>query len=108
MGRNGKVTVEMIDDALRGASGACSGGCCGCAGGDSKAAARRQALLERLLPLVPQLDERRRLVLVQRYGLDGEEPKTLQAIGTQLSRTRERIRQIQNMGLEKLQELLAD
>ena len=94
-----KVSIEAIDRSLRslGSNGEeCCDGNGHCAGG----------LAERLVPLLEQLDERRKMVIVQRYGLNGNRPRTLQSIGDELDRTRERVRQIQNMGLAKLQEML--
>jgi len=50
------------------------------------------------------LGERERQVLVLRYGLIDEEPKTLEEIGKRLGLTRERVRQIENVALRKLRE----
>ena len=41
-------------------------------------------------------------VLRMYYGLDGEEPMTLEEIGTYVGRTRERVRQIKEKALQKL------
>lgn len=41
-------------------------------------------------------------VIVARFGLGGEEPETLDVIALQEGYTRERIRQIQNLAIEKL------
>jgi DNA-directed RNA polymerase sigma subunit (sigma70/sigma32) len=43
----------------------------------------------------------------RRFGLDGDEPETLEAIGRRLDYSRERIRQIETAGLRKLRALLA-
>ncbi len=61
------------------------------------------ALLSQALTLCLQsLDERERQVLVLRYGLVDEEPKTLEEIGRRLGVTRERVRQIEVEGLRRL------
>jgi RNA polymerase primary sigma factor len=41
-------------------------------------------------------------VIALRYGLDGDEPRTLQEIGDMLGVTRERVRQIESRAKEKL------
>src|SRR3989338_8703792 len=51
--------------------------------------------------LIKNLPERQQGVLVQRFGLDKEEPKTLEAIGQKYEITRERVRQIEEDGLKK-------
>src|SRR5256885_66629 len=48
------------------------------------------------------LPDRERMVLVLRYGLVDEEPKTLEEIGKRLGLTRERVRQIELESLRKL------
>jgi len=62
---------------------------------------RSQALQQALAAL----GERERRVLVLRYGLDDDEPKTLEEIGRRLGLTRERIRQIQAEALRRLASL---
>lgn len=52
-----------------------------------------------LYDLVSQLSDRLRQVIVGRYGLDGQRPRTLQAIGQGLGLTRERVRQLQQEAL---------
>jgi RNA polymerase primary sigma factor len=51
------------------------------------------------------LSHRERRVLELRYGLDGQQPSTLDEIGRTFNVTRERIRQIENQSLKKLQRL---
>ena len=46
-------------------------------------------------------------VIRERYGLDGEKPKTLEEIGKELGITRERVRQIEKNAVRKLGEFLA-
>jgi RNA polymerase primary sigma factor len=62
---------------------------------------RRAALQQALAAL----GERERQVLVLRYGLADDEPKTLDEIGRRLGLTRERIRQIQVEALRRLANL---
>lgn len=56
--------------------------------------------------LLDQIDEREARVLRMRYGLGGEEPKTLKEIGEVLGLTRERVRQIENEALKKLNQVM--
>ena len=58
-----------------------------------------------LREILATLTIRERRVLELRYGLDGEQPRTLDEVGRTFSVTRERIRQIENQGLKKLRAL---
>ncbi|MGZ4387564.1 MAG: sigma-70 family RNA polymerase sigma factor [Gaiellaceae bacterium] len=62
---------------------------------------RSQALLQALAAL----GERERAVLVLRYGLEGNDPSTLEQIGRALGLTRERVRQIEVEALRQLSRL---
>ena len=103
-----KVVLEEIDLALRSMNPknrkpyhSCE--CCCPSGNNGKAL---QKLGKQLLPLVAKLEDRKKMVITLRYGLNGDNPKTLQAIGLKLNRTRERIRQIQDTALTQLLESL--
>ena len=68
------------------------------------------ALMRRRDDLVSVLDDlaaNERTVLRHRFGLEGDAPETLEAIGARLGLSRERVRQIEGAGLRKLRALLA-
>ena len=60
---------------------------------------------EALQNALKKLSYRERRVLELRYGLGGEHPRTLNEVGRTFNVTRERIRQIENQSLKKLQSL---
>jgi RNA polymerase primary sigma factor len=60
---------------------------------------------EALREALENLSYRERRVLELRYGLGGEHPRTLDEVGHTFNVTRERIRQIENQSLKKLQSL---
>jgi RNA polymerase primary sigma factor len=60
---------------------------------------------EALREALENLSYRERRVLELRYGLGGEHPRTLDEVSRTFNVTRERIRQIENQSLEKLQSL---
>jgi RNA polymerase primary sigma factor len=60
---------------------------------------------EALHAALGKLSYRGRRVLELRYGLGGQRPRTLDEVGRAFSVTRERIRQIENQSLKKLQGL---
>ena len=59
-----------------------------------------------LIRLLDKLSPREQLIIVMRFGLDGNEPKTLEAIGEHFNVTRERIRQVEAKALKKLKSVL--
>jgi RNA polymerase primary sigma factor len=59
-----------------------------------------------LVSVLDDLAENERRVLRRRFGLEGDEPETLEAIGLELGLTRERVRQIEAAALRKLRGLL--
>jgi len=54
-----------------------------------------------------QMPEKQRMVVVRRFGLDNEDPATLEELAVQMGVTRERVRQIQQEALVKLKRALA-
>jgi len=64
----------------------------------AETALRREALRG----ILSKLSERERQVLELRYGLDGQQPRTLDEVGRAFNVTRERIRQIEHQSLKKL------
>lgn len=74
---------------------------------DENAGTPLQALSEKadtalIYEVLPTLDAREREILRQRFGLDGNDEKTLEELGEKFGVTRERIRQIQELALAKL------
>ena len=59
-----------------------------------------------VVKLLDKLSPREQLIIVMRFGLDGNEPKTLEAIGEHFNVTRERIRQVEAKALKKLKSVL--
>ncbi|MBP9093183.1 RNA polymerase sigma factor RpoD/SigA [bacterium] len=61
-------------------------------------------LAEKLSCALGKLNERERDIVTRRFGLDGNEPDTLEILANKYSLTRERVRQIEVAGLKKLAE----
>jgi len=61
-----------------------------------------QARTKELAGALEQLNPRMRRVLSLRFGLDGELPRTLEEVGSQLGITRERVRQLETRALREL------
>lgn len=59
-----------------------------------------------LQELVKNLEEREATILRYRFGLDGGPERTLEDVGVKFGVTRERIRQIQNLALNKLRKMI--
>ena len=64
--------------------------------------ATRGALRDELMAALDELTPREKDVIMLRYGLDGDEPRTLEEVGRALEVTRERVRQIESSALGKL------
>ena len=52
--------------------------------------------------LISTLNNREREIITRRFGINNEEPKTLEQIGKILGFSKERIRQIENIALQKM------
>jgi RNA polymerase primary sigma factor len=59
-----------------------------------------------LQEMIKMLDPREATILRYRFGLDGGPEKTLEEVGQKFGVTRERVRQIQNIALNKLRKMI--
>lgn len=55
--------------------------------------------------LLNKLDDREREILTRRFGIGNEEPKTLEQIGNDLGFSKERIRQLESIAIQKLRKI---
>jgi len=69
---------------------------------DGEAAVERLIQQEEVAAILRRLLPREREVLALRYGLEGEDPLTLEEIGERFGLTRERIRQIEEGAMRKI------
>lgn len=79
--------------------------------GDERAVNPLDALADKNLhhqldDLLEVLDEREHRIIDARFGLDGKKPMTLEEVGREFGVTRERIRQLQNVALDKMRKAL--
>ena len=57
-----------------------------------------------VINLLHKLDKREQEIIKKRFGIENEEPKTLEQIGNVLGFSKERIRQLENIAIQKLRE----
>lgn len=74
-------------------------------GPDSRAEHQEMILLMR--DWLQKLSDKQRLVIMRRFGLDNNDPATLEELAAEMGVTRERVRQIQQESLAKLKRTLA-
>ena len=65
-----------------------------------------QTSLNLLGKMLTKLNARESTILKYRFGLDGEKERTLEEVGQEFGVTRERIRQLQNMALQRLKRMM--
>jgi len=75
-------------------------------GGDPESLLQSSEVGSLLDDWLAQLSERQRSVIERRYGLSGLDVATLDVIATDLGLTRERVRQIQMEGLDRLRKII--
>ncbi|MDY6820562.1 MAG: RNA polymerase sigma factor RpoD/SigA [Deferribacterota bacterium] len=61
-----------------------------------------KTLSDSLNEIIEELPERERNIIIWRFGINGEAPKTLEEIGNLLSISRERVRQVEARALNRL------
>ncbi|HEY3863800.1 MAG TPA: sigma-70 family RNA polymerase sigma factor [Verrucomicrobiae bacterium] len=66
----------------------------------------QKTVTKMLREMVKTLDPREATILQYRFGLDGGSEKTLEEVGAKFGVTRERVRQIQNIALNKLRKMI--
>jgi RNA polymerase sigma factor (sigma-70 family) len=71
---------------------------------DPLTVATEVARCEEVVRALCLLDDREGRVLMMRYGIGGDDPRTLSYVGAALGITRERVRQIENRALSKLRD----
>jgi RNA polymerase primary sigma factor len=67
---------------------------------------RDKTLRQDVRDILEELEKREAEILTLRFGLDGSKPKTLEEVGRKFKVTRERVRQIQNIALNKLRRVM--
>jgi len=68
---------------------------------------RERNLKSDLNGMINSLDKREADILRMRFGLDGHDELTLEEVGRKFKVTRERVRQLQNLALQKIRKLMA-
>jgi len=71
-------------------------------GNQTKENFNNSTIKEKVKGIMSDFSDREKLVIEMRFGLDGDEAKTLQELGDTLGVTRERVRQIETKSLEKI------
>lgn len=64
----------------------------------------KKALLDGMDELLANLDEREKKIITYRFGINGEQTKTLEQLGHLMGFSKERIRQLEDCAIKKLRE----
>ncbi|GHC07901.1 sigma-70 family RNA polymerase sigma factor [Cerasicoccus arenae] len=67
-----------------------------------------KSLMTDVNDMIDALDEREAEIIRLRFGLKGEHPMTLEEVGAMFDVTRERVRQLQNIALQKMRRAMTD
>ncbi len=67
-----------------------------------------RAAVDDIKKVLSYLDERDSQIIIMRFGLDDQRPKTLEEVGVALGITRERVRQLQYTILKNIRQILTD
>lgn len=68
----------------------------------------REQTYERVLQIINDMSENERYIIINRFGLNGNKPQTLEEISLHIGKTKERVRQIQNESIVKIRRILKD
>ncbi|QEH34620.1 RNA polymerase sigma factor SigA [Aquisphaera giovannonii] len=63
---------------------------------------------EAIKGMLDRLDDRERLIITSRFGLGGSAERTLEQLGRELGITKERVRQIESRGVDKLRKIAGE
>ena len=63
---------------------------------------------EAIKGMLDRLDDRERLIITSRFGLGGAAEQTLEQLGRELGITKERVRQIESRGVDKLRKIAGE
>ncbi len=63
---------------------------------------------EAIKGMLDRLDDRERLIITSRFGLGGNAERTLEQLGRELGITKERVRQIESRGVDKLRRIAGE
>lgn len=68
---------------------------------------KSKSLMTDISEMLGELEEREADIIRLRFGLGGERPQTLEEVGQHFDITRERVRQLQNMALQRMRRSMA-